>query len=68
MKLTKPQQYHLDFLKSRYKYHKKDQEYPFMISLQDWMNDDTGAELDDLEFVNVVKQFTTWAQTQKSEE
>ncbi|MEO1772962.1 hypothetical protein [Candidatus Enterococcus ferrettii] len=63
--LTEPQQYHLDFLKSRYEHHKKDQEYPFTFALEDWLEGENGADLDDSEFTIIIRKFTAWAMIQQ---
>lgn len=66
MELTESQQYHLDYLKSRFEYHREAQEYPFTFALEDWINDDTnGADLDDREFTIIIRKFTAWAMIQQ---
>lgn len=61
VELDEPQLYHLNFLKERFEHHRKDQEYPFTFALEDWVDGEEGADLEDREYMIIINAFTVWA-------
>lgn len=59
--LDEPQQFHLNYLKERFNHHSEDQMYPFTFALEDWINGEDGADLEDKEFTLIINIFTVWA-------
>lgn len=65
--LDEAQLNHLNFLKKRFEFHGKSQMYPFTFALEDWVNSEGGADLEDREFTIIINLFTVWALKQVGE-